>query len=54
MIDGSSDTRFTLADVEGANATWGCNCGPAALAAICGLTLRVQHGVDIWDVNALY
>jgi hypothetical protein len=31
--------RFNLADVERANAEWGCNCGPAALAAICGLTL---------------
>ncbi len=31
--------RFTLADVERANAAWGCNCGPTALAAICGLTL---------------
>lgn len=32
-------TRFTLADLEHANATWRCNCGPAALAAICDLTL---------------
>lgn len=31
--------RFTLADLEGANDAWGCNCGPGALAAICGLTL---------------
>jgi hypothetical protein len=31
--------RFTLADLERASADWGCNCGPAALAAICGLTL---------------
>jgi len=31
--------RFSLADVECANAEWRCNCGPAALAAICGLTL---------------
>jgi len=31
--------RFTLADLEVANAAWGCNCGPGALAAICGLTL---------------
>lgn len=31
--------RFTLADLERANAAWGANCGPAALAAICGLTL---------------
>lgn len=31
--------RFTLADVERAHNEWGCNCGPAALAAITGLTL---------------
>lgn len=31
--------RFTLADLEAANDAWGCNCGPGALAAICGLTL---------------
>lgn len=32
-------TRFTSADVDAAHSTWGCNCGPAALAAICNLTL---------------
>lgn len=32
--------RFNRADLEAANAGWGCNCGPAALAAICGLTLE--------------
>jgi hypothetical protein len=31
--------RFTLADAERAHAEWGCNCGPGAIAAICGLTL---------------
>lgn len=31
--------RFTAADVERANAEWGCNCGPSAIAAIYGLTL---------------
>ncbi len=31
--------RFTLADLEAASNAWGCNCGPAAIAAICGLTL---------------
>lgn len=39
--------RFTLADLERANDEWGCNCGPSALAAICGLTLdetRVHFG----------
>lgn len=34
-----SAPRFTLADVERANAAWGANCGPSALAAITGLTL---------------
>ena len=32
-------TRFTLADLDRANADWQCSCGPAALAAICGMTL---------------
>lgn len=31
--------RFTAADLERAHAEWSCSCGPAALAAICGLTL---------------
>jgi hypothetical protein len=31
--------RFTLQDVERAAEEWGANCGPGALAAICGLTL---------------
>jgi hypothetical protein len=31
--------RFTLADADRAHSEWGCNCGPAALAAIVGLTL---------------
>lgn len=31
--------RFTLSDLERASDAWGANCGPAALAAICGLTL---------------
>lgn len=32
-------TRFTSTDMNRANADWFCTCGPAALAAICGLTL---------------
>jgi hypothetical protein len=37
-------TRFTAADVYAANASWGFSCGPAALAAICDLTLdEVRH-----------
>jgi hypothetical protein len=32
-------TRFTLDDLERANAAWKCNCGPGALAAILGMTL---------------
>jgi hypothetical protein len=31
--------RFTSTDVDRANDAWLCSCGPAALAAICGLTL---------------
>ncbi|MGE4340334.1 MAG: hypothetical protein AB7E55_30950 [Pigmentiphaga sp.] len=31
--------RFTAQDAEHAFDTWGSNCGPAALAAIAGLTL---------------
>jgi hypothetical protein len=31
--------RFTFDDVDRANHAWGANCGPTALAAICGLTL---------------
>lgn len=32
-------TRFTLANAERAHDEWGCNCGPGAIAAVCGLTL---------------
>lgn len=32
--------RFTEADVIQASAAWGINCGPAAVAAVCGLTLE--------------
>jgi len=31
--------RFTLADADRAADLWGMNCGPGALAAVCGLTL---------------
>jgi hypothetical protein len=31
--------RFTWQDAERAAGEWGCNCGPAALAAITGLSL---------------
>src|SRR5687768_1380048 len=31
--------RFTLEDALRAGDTWGANCGPGALAAICGVTL---------------
>ena len=36
-------TRFTADDVERAYEEWGCNCGPASLAAIMGLTLDEVH-----------
>ena len=32
---------FTLDDAERAGDEWGLNCGPAAIAAVCGLTLDV-------------
>ena len=31
--------RFTADDMDLANETWGANCGPGSIAAICGLTL---------------
>jgi hypothetical protein len=31
--------RFTEAEAEAAYDEWGCNCGPSAIAAVCGLTL---------------
>lgn len=31
--------KFTVDDADRAYNEWGCNCGPAAAAAICGLTL---------------
>jgi len=31
--------RFTEADSERAHAEWGANCGPHAIAVVCGLTL---------------
>lgn len=32
-------TRFSAEDADRAHAEWGVNCGPGAIAAICGLTL---------------
>lgn len=32
--------KFTEGDAETAYKEWGCNCGPTAIAAICGLTLE--------------
>lgn len=36
--------RFTEADVDAAYREWCCNCGPAALAAVLGVTLDVVRG----------
>src|ERR1700753_3352718 len=38
-IGGRMITPFSLVDLEAAHESWGCNCGPGAVAAICGLTL---------------
>jgi hypothetical protein len=42
--------RFTLAEFETANDAWGANCGPGALAAICGRPLDEvrQHLGSNW------
>jgi hypothetical protein len=32
--------QFTLAEAEAAADEWGFNCGPAAVAAICGLSIK--------------
>jgi hypothetical protein len=31
---------FTEAEARSANEEWGCNCGPSALAAVCGVRLE--------------
>lgn len=31
--------RFTVVDADQAYATWGCNCGPGAVAGVLGLML---------------
>jgi hypothetical protein len=36
---------FTLADAELASKTWGCNCGPTALAACLDVSLPVVRGL---------
>jgi hypothetical protein len=33
------DARFTIDDAKRACDEWGANCGPGAIAAVCGLTL---------------
>lgn len=36
---GSKPPRFDVNDAQSASDAWGCNCGPGAIAAVCGLTL---------------
>lgn len=38
-MSGPPPAKFTLDEAQAAADTWGCNCGPGAIAAICGLTL---------------
>lgn len=45
-------TRFTAEDAERAHNTWGCNCGPGALAAIMGMTLdEVRPHIPEFDAK---
>lgn len=39
MIAAATPVRFTANDAQRAFEEWGANCGPGAVAAICGLTL---------------
>lgn len=39
-IDSRFDVRFTLEEAQAASEEWGMNCGPAAVAAVCGFTLE--------------
>jgi hypothetical protein len=40
MRENTFRVRFTDEELHAANQDWGCNCGPASLAAICGLSLK--------------
>ena len=39
MLTEAQRTRFSMVDADRAHDEWGANCGPGAVAAICGMTL---------------
>lgn len=47
-----SPPRFNMDDMVRASDEWGANCGPGALAAICGMTLdEVRHHVGDFETK---
>ena len=47
--------RFSLSDAERVQDEWGANCGPGAVAAICGLTLDElrPHMAASWPLSLI-
>lgn len=65
VLAATPSLRFSASDAQAANETWGCNCGPGALAAVLGLTLdevrpllqgfeakRYMNPTMMWDALA--